>query len=153
MKIYLKKGFTLIELLVVVAIIALLASIVLAALNSARGKGSNAAIKSNLHTIQTQAEIVYDTASPNSYATICANVNITKALAVAAAASGGTVNPNGVNGANTAGNTTCYQAAGTWVVQSGLEIPESGNNYWCVDSNQRPRSDNILAGANATVCP
>lgn len=54
-----ERGFTLIELLVVIAIIGLLSSIVLASLNSARGKSIDAAIKANLKTIQTQAEIFY----------------------------------------------------------------------------------------------
>ena len=67
-----KKGFTLIELLVVVAIIGVLASVVLASLNSAREKGKIAAIKSNLKNMIPEAEIAYDTAG--DYSTACAGV-------------------------------------------------------------------------------
>ena len=51
------KGFTLIELLVVIAIIGLLSSVVLASLSTARGKGNDSAIKSQLSSIRAQAEI------------------------------------------------------------------------------------------------
>ena len=54
-----KEGFTLIELLVVVAIIGVLASIVLASLNTARDKGKVAAIKSNLKNMGPQMELAY----------------------------------------------------------------------------------------------
>lgn len=56
-----KRGFTLIELLVVIAIIGVLASVVLASLNSARSKGTDSAIKGNLSGARAEAELYYDT--------------------------------------------------------------------------------------------
>jgi len=63
-----KSGFTLIELLVVVAIIGILASVVLASLNTARAKGADAAIKANLSGTRAAAELFYDTAG--NYGTV-----------------------------------------------------------------------------------
>jgi len=56
----LNKGFTLIELLVVIAIIGILSSVVLASLNTARDKGSDAAAKANINNARSQAELYYD---------------------------------------------------------------------------------------------
>ena len=63
-----QKGFTLIELLVVIAIIGLLASVVLLALNSARGKGRDARRLSELRQITAAAQLQYD--NTGSYAAV-----------------------------------------------------------------------------------
>ena len=57
------KGFTLIELLVVIAIIAVLASIVLVSLNTARIKGRDARRIADIKSLQVALELYYDSTS------------------------------------------------------------------------------------------
>ncbi|PIZ56329.1 MAG: prepilin-type cleavage/methylation domain-containing protein, partial [Candidatus Tagabacteria bacterium CG_4_10_14_0_2_um_filter_40_13] len=54
-----KKGFTLIELLVVIAIIGILASVVLASLNSARKKSRDARRVADIKQIQLALEMFF----------------------------------------------------------------------------------------------
>ncbi len=55
-----RKGFTLIELLVVIAIIGILASVVLASLNTARRKSRDARRIADVKQIQLALELCYD---------------------------------------------------------------------------------------------
>lgn len=57
-----ERGFTLIELLVVIAIIGVLASIVLASLNSARRKSRDARRVADIKQIQLALELYFDAA-------------------------------------------------------------------------------------------
>ncbi len=131
------RGFTLIELLVVIAIIGILSSVVLASLNTARGKGANAAIKQNMNSLRAQAEVYYDS-SPTGYTGVCADTQILKIRGAADLASGGT--------------TTCNSNATDWAVSSPLKVADGANNYWCVDGSGVGRGHPNVLGV-ATVCP
>lgn len=67
-----KRGFTLIELLVVIAIIGVLASIVLASLNSARRKSRDARRIADIKQIQLALELSFDanSAYPDALSTL-----------------------------------------------------------------------------------
>jgi prepilin-type N-terminal cleavage/methylation domain-containing protein len=139
-----KQGFTLIELLVVIAIIGILSSIVLASLNSARGKGANAAVKSNLANVRAQAEIFYDNQVPNTYLGLCADPNVAAA----------------VTAANTAGSGSakCFGDGNGWVISSELKVAEQTTlTHYCVDSAGKSKSittaqDTAISSAT-TLCP
>lgn len=133
-----RKGFTLIELLVVVAIIGILASVVLASLNTARAKGANAAVKANLSGIRAQAEIVYDNDS-GTYINVCTNAGVVAAMAGAATAGGGAI-----------GTVTndCNATASVWAAYSILKAVEGTFTTWCVDSAGASKGQ---TAANATA--
>lgn len=67
-----QKGFTLIELLVVIAIIGILASVVLASLNSARERSRDARRVSDVRQVQLALELAFDSdgAYPSATSTL-----------------------------------------------------------------------------------
>jgi prepilin-type N-terminal cleavage/methylation domain-containing protein len=142
--IYLIKGFTLIELLVVVAIIGTLASVVLASLNSARSKGSDAKIKSQLNNMRPQAELYIGTGT---------------AFATGACAT--TANTIFETGNNGLGNLLAGLTFANTLCGSALGQPSSGTNWavaaqtstgaWCVDSTGVGRAKNASGVAYTTT--
>jgi prepilin-type N-terminal cleavage/methylation domain-containing protein len=152
----LEKGFTLIELLVVVAIIGILAAVVLAALNSARSKGNDAAVKSNLRNAVGQGEIFYltNTVAPNTYTSVCINGVVGTALGVGAlvyaaskaAGLGGTYT---IDGTGTLAKATCNDSANAWAAEAPLSSASGMNQMWCVDNTGKSKQEGGTIGTNA----
>jgi type II secretory pathway pseudopilin PulG len=105
---------------VVIAIIGILSSVVLASLNTARNKGADAAIKSNINNARAQAELYYDNHG-NSYLNLC---SATDGIA------------QFTTGATSAGSADvgCGVTASTfdnWAANAQLK----GGTFYCVDSS------------------
>ena len=143
-------GFTLIELLVVIAIIGILSAVVLASLNTARDKGTDAAVKSDIDGIRTQAQIYFHD-NNTSYGTNVADESD------CAAADNLFSDPTVVNQvaaadkANGVGGVTCNVAANgaAYAVQAALVA--SVGSYFCTDSTGVSTTTTAALGV-ATSC-
>jgi general secretion pathway protein G len=112
-----KKGFTLIELLIVIAIIGVLSSIVISALNSSRDKARIAKVQLELKQFQNALYLYYNT--NNTFP--CFNEGAVSACLIPALASFGnlpTKDPWGVD--YQWHNPGCCTAECTMVVSAGL---------------------------------
>ncbi len=138
-----KRGFTLIELLVVIAIIGVLASVVMASLNSTRAKSADSAIKSNLANMRAQAEVLYD-----SYGAYAVDTTPTYFALAQCANTADTMFANQIiwdqvrsayNAGNGVASTRCVTTAGGWAVavqlKSGGTAGDATPDSWCVDAN------------------
>ncbi|MEN9649805.1 MAG: hypothetical protein RL094_772 [Candidatus Parcubacteria bacterium] len=148
------KGFTLIELLVVIAIIGILSSVVLASLTTARSKGQDAAVQSQLSSMRAQAELYYS--GSNNYGTTAQTAGACSgATSTATTVFGGTNGvANLINATYKAGATTvsCISTgapATSWVVAAALP---SGSGSYCVDSSGNAIATTTTTLTGATAC-
>ena len=131
-----KRGFTLIELLVVIAIIGILTSIVLASLNTARDKGTNAAVQSSVNNLRAQANIFGSKPDGTvSYAGLCTD---SKAVLITTDVTAKVSAPY------------CNDAVDTWVYAAPLK----NGGYICMDSTgaAKTASSSVLI-SSGTACP
>jgi len=156
---YRPSGFTLIELLVVIAIIGILSAVVLVSLSSARSKGIDASVKSNLAGPREQAELFFY-GNGNSYVNVCNNATsipggvksiYAQVFAATSAAGLGSFAINAI-GSNT--TATCNATAVGWAAEVPLKTSPPPNPMFCSDytGNATTTSGSTLTTTSDITC-
>ncbi len=130
------RGFTLIELLVVIAIIGILSSVVLASLNTARAKGQDAAIKSQLGSLKAQAALYYDNQSTPTYVGMFADPTVVRIM----------------NGIISSGGTSISTSASSSGWAAASKLVANSANYFCTDGNGVSTTTGSVSNIGSSGC-
>lgn len=122
-----KIGFSIVELIVVIAIISLLSAIGFSQVQSARDKGTNSAIKSDMASARTEAEIFFNE-NNGSYSNMCWNTPVHVFLDGAS-----------LKAVGHSLNDRCYADSDSYVATAPLKMQEGNSRYWCIDSAKKSK--------------